>query len=235
MTKKTLQLLATLALAAGFGFTTVTANAADTTDTNDSQTTTATVGLTAGTTDPTGPHSGAVRLVAAPDLVFGDKTDGTTITGASQTINATSITTNASSSNNTATGNDHVTVQPSDVAVVNPGTEVSWQVSVQADNFVKTDDTSTTLLGAQINFKGAAATNNNNADVSVKPAIAATPTINAGGAADTILSATKGNGVGTWMNRLTNDTNLTIAGGNVAGTYTSNLTWTISNGPDATN
>lgn len=230
MTKKTLQLIATLALAAGFGFTTVTANAADTT--NDSQTTNATVGLTAGTTDPTGPHSGAVRLVAAPDLVFGDATDGTQITGASQTINATSITTNASSSNNAATGDDHVTVQPSDVAVVNPGTTDAWQVDVKADNFVKTGDTSTTLLGAQINFKGSVATNN--ADASVKPAIAATPTINAGGASATILSATNDNGSGTWMNRLSNDTNLTIAGGNVAGTYTSNLTWTISNTPKAT-
>ncbi|WP_341780137.1 WxL domain-containing protein [Levilactobacillus sp. HBUAS70063] len=229
MTKKTLQLIATLALAAGFGFTTVTANAADSTD---NQTTTATVGLTAGTTDPTGPHSGAVRLVAAPDLVFGDKTDGTTITGASQTINATSITTNASSSNNTATGNDKVVIEDGDVAVVNPGTTDAWKVDVKADNFVKTGDTSTTLLGAQIHFNGDVATNND--DVNVKPAVAASPTAIAGGEAVTILSATNGNGAGTWMNRLTKDTNLTIAGGNVAGSYTSNLTWTISNTPETT-
>lgn len=229
MTKKTLQLIATLALAAGFGLTTVTANAADTTD---SQTTNATVGLTAGTTDPDGPHSGAVRLVAAPDLVFGDKTDGTPITGAAQTINASSITTNANSSNVTTTDDNKVAIEDSDVAVVNPGTSDAWKVDVKADNFVKTGATSTTLLGAKINFNGAVATNN--ADASVNPAVAASPAITAGGASDTILSAANGSGVGTWMNRLTKDTNLTIAGGNVAGTYTSNLTWTISNTPETT-
>ncbi|UIF29296.1 WxL domain-containing protein [Levilactobacillus brevis] len=229
MTKKTLQLIATLALAAGFGFTTVTANAADT---NDSQTTNATVGLTAGTTDPDGPHNGAVRLVAAPDLVFGDKTKGTPITGATQTIKATSITTNANSSNNSATDANKVTIDPSDVAVVDPGTGNGWSVSVKADNFVKDDATSTNLLGATINFKGAVATNNTNA--SENPAVAATPAVIAGGDSATILSAAKGNGVGTWMNRLTNDTDLTIAGGNVAGNYTSNLTWTIGNTPGVT-
>lgn len=231
MTKKTLQLIATLALAAGFGLTTVTANADDTTST-DSQKTTATVGLTAGTTDPDGPHSGSVRLVAAPDLIFGDAAKGTPITGAAQTINATSIKTNANSSNNNATDANKVTIQPSDVAVVNPGTSDAWKVDVKADNFVKTGATSTTLLGATINFKGAVATNND--DASLNPAVAATPAVTAGGDSATILSAANGSGVGTWMNRLTNDTDLTIAGGNVAGDYTSNLTWTISNTPETT-
>ncbi|WP_407889207.1 WxL domain-containing protein [Levilactobacillus sp. N40-8-2] len=222
MTKKTLQLIATVALAAGFGFTTVTANAA--TDGTDNQTTTATVGLTAGD-GGSGAHSGSIKLVAAPDMVFGPDT-GTAITGAAQTITASSLTTSATSSNESATGADKVTVGAGDVAVVNAGSEDPWTVTVKADNFVKDGDTSTTLLGAKINFAGAVATNND--DVTAKAAVAAAPSITAGGDGATVLSATAGNGIGTWMNRLTKDTNLSIAGGNSAGTYKSNLTWTIA-------
>ncbi|NLR31804.1 WxL domain-containing protein [Levilactobacillus tujiorum] len=230
MTKKTaLQLIATVALAAGFiGVSGVTANAADT----DSQSTTATVGLTAGTTDPDGPHAGAVQLIAAPDLVFGDATKGTTITGGAQSIAATSLTTNATSTSLTSTNLDSTVkaaVKDGDVAVNNPGTDDGWTVSVQAANFTKTTGDKADLLGAVINFKGAVASGNS--DATTKPAVAATPSVTAGGPSATILSATNGNGVGTWMNRLTKDTNLDIAAGNTQGTYTSNLTWTIANTP----
>ncbi|MCT4487848.1 WxL domain-containing protein [Levilactobacillus parabrevis] len=234
MTKKTLQLIATVALAAGFGFTTVTANA-DTTDassSSNSQTTTATVGLTAPTTDPDGPHSGQIQLVAAPDLVFGDATKGTEITGAQQTISATSLKTNAKSTSALAANADkYPGVKDGDVAVVNPGTSDSWTVTVQAANFVKSGTTDTNLLGATINFKGGAETTNADPAAKTKAAIAEQPNVVAGGDAATILSATSGNGVGTWMNRLTTDTNLSISGGNVAGTYASDLTWTVANTP----
>lgn len=232
MTKKTLQLIATVALAAGFGFTTVTANAAtgDTTG-SDSQSTTATVGLTAPTTDPEGPHSGQIQLVAAPDLVFGDATKGTEITGAQQNIPATSLKTNATSTSKLATGTDadkYSGIQDGDVAVVNPGTSDAWTVTVQAANFIKSDDKDTNLLGATINFKGGLATTNSD---QTKAPLLAEPSVIAGGSAETILSATSGNGVGTWMNRLTTATDLSISGGNVAGTYASDLTWTVANTP----
>lgn len=234
MTKKTaLQLIATVALAAGFiGVSGVTANAADT----DSQSTTATVGLTAGTTDPEGPHAGAVQLIAAPDITFGsDKADGTPITGGTQTIKSPAFTTNADSTVIKSTDLDQSikdAVKSSDVAVNNPGTTDPWTVTVKADNFTKTNDikegeTAPTLLGAVINFDGVVASGNK--DTATKAAVAAKPAVTAGGDAETILSADSGNGVGTWMNRLSNDTNLSIAAGNVAGTYSSNLTWTIAN------
>ncbi|KRL95722.1 WxL domain-containing protein [Levilactobacillus hammesii] len=233
MTKKTaLQLIATVALAAGFiGVSGVSANAA-TTDAGASQSTTATVGLTAGTTDPEGPHSGSIQLIAAPDMVFGPA-DGTKITGAAQTIKAGSFTTNADSTikSTTTTLDPNIikAVEPSDVAVNNPGTDDAWSVTVKADNFTKTTGDKGNLLGAVINFDGAAATANG--DVKVNPAVAAKPAVTAGGDAVEILSATNGNGVGTWMNRLSNDTNLSINAGNTQGTYTSNLTWTITNTP----
>jgi len=232
MTKKTLQLIATVALAAGFGFTTVTANADDTTTTPDPTTTHATVGLTAAN----GGGAGSIKLVAAPDITFGDK-DSTaadksaTITGAKQSINALSFTTVA------AKDNPLENLDSSDIAVVNAGSEDPWTVTVQAADFVKTGDTSTKLLGAKIHFDGAAVTQNNPidgtnlGDATVKPAEANNATVTAGSAGETILSATAGNGIGTWMNRLTTNTNLEIAGGNVAGSYTSELTWTIGDTP----
>lgn len=231
MTKKTLQLIATVALAAGFGFTTVTANADDTATTPDPTTTHATVGLTAAN----GGGAGSIKLVAAPDIQFGDAnaTDkkSATITGAKQSIKALSFTTVA------AKDNPLENLDSSDIAVVNAGSEDPWTVTVQAADFVKDGDTSTKLLGAKIHFDGNAVTQNNPiegtnlGDATVKPAEANNATVTAGNAGETILSATAGNGIGTWMNRLTTDTNLEIAGGNVAGSYTSELTWTIGDTP----
>jgi len=233
MTKKTaLQLIATVALAAGFiGASGVSANAAttDTTDATNFQKTQATVGLTAGTVDPDGPQAGGVQLIAAPEIDFGT----TKVTGATQTIQADSFTTAANSSvksDSTTLSADIIkAVKDGDVAVNNPGNDTPWKVTVQAANFTNTDSTATNapkLLGAKINFVGSLYTpDSSNANLaSAVPATAV-----AGDAAVPVLSASKGNGVGVWMNRLSKDTNLSIDGGNVAGTYKSELTWTITN------
>ncbi|NLR08923.1 MULTISPECIES: WxL domain-containing protein [Lactobacillaceae] len=231
MTKKTaLQLIATVALAAGFiGVSGVGANAATTDDATNKQTTDATVSLTAGDGGD-GAHSGTIKLVTAPNMVFGPalsedgKTGGTPITGASQTIKASSLTASKNSSNELPTG---VTAQPGDVTVVNAGSTDPWNVTVQASDFTGTGTTATdkTLLGATINLKGSAVSANGNTD---NAAIAAQPAVTAGGDAVQVLSATAGNGIGTWANRLTTDSDLTIQGGNSAGTYASTLTWTIA-------
>jgi len=230
MTKKTLQLIATVALAAGFGFTTVTANADDT----NSQSTDASVTLTPG--DGTGTHDGAVSLTAAPDLAFGTHK----VTGKADNFDITSgsgITTNNGSTNKDAKGGA--------VEVVNSGSDAGWNVTVAASDFTdKTDPSNVkTLLGATIDLKGTPETDNadvdGKTDNTLKPAtigiaaagVGATTTVTPGEAnAVPVLTAAAGNGYGTWRNQI-NDATLNIAGGNAAGTYSSSLTWTIANTP----
>lgn len=227
MTKKTaLQLIATVALAAGFiGVSGVTANAADTDATNE-QTTQATVGLTAG--DGTGTHSGSVELTAAPDLAFGSHE----ITGAADSFTIApnaGITTNGGSTNkDSAAGN---------VEVVNKGSETGWNVTVAASPF--TDSSSNkTLLGSSIELVGSVATTNtdgietNPATINGKDQQATTVVTPAAESAkaETVLTADANNGLGTWQNKIST-ARLNIAGGNSAGTYASTLTWTIADTP----
>lgn len=225
MTKKTLQLIATVALAAGFGFTTVTANAADTG--TDSQSTTATVGLTAGTTDPDGPHSGSIALTSAPDIDFG-KTNEIKPTELNL---AGTFAKNAGSTDQTANANS--------VTVNNPGVTDTWSVSVAASAFKNTDTSvaadaaNSQLIGAKIAFAGKVGTTNA-AGITKNPAIANENfTLDATGAqtSQPVLHAdTNGYGVGTWTNDFSSAT-LQVPAGQVAGTYASTLTWTISNTP----
>lgn len=226
MTKKTLQLIATVALAAGFGFTTVTANA-DTTD--NQQSTNASVTLTPGS--GSGVHDGAVELTAAPDLAFGSHE----VTGKADTFKITPAAgiTNGSSSTNTA-------AKAGDVEVVNSGSDAGWNVTVAASNFTDSSDTTNvkTLLGATIDLNGTPATDNA-AGNTVKPATigsaaagaTAVTTVTPGAANGVpVLNAAANNGYGTWQNRIS-DATLNIAGGNAAGEYSSTLTWTIANTP----
>ncbi|WP_395321421.1 WxL domain-containing protein [Levilactobacillus parabrevis] len=227
MTKKTLQLIATVALAAGFGFTTVTANADETTTADNTQKTNASVTLTPGT--GTGIHDGAVELTAAPDLTFGTHE----VTGKADSFKITPAAgiTNGESSTNKA-------AKAGDVEVVNSGSDAGWNVTVAATPFTDKTDSSKVLLGSTIALNGTPATDNGSG-VNVKPATigsaapgaAAVTTVTPGAAnAATVLNATAGNGYGTWQNRIS-DASLNIAGGNAAGEYSSTLTWTIANTP----
>jgi len=234
MTKKTaLQLIATVALAAGFiGVSGVSANAATTADSvsENTQTTQATVGLTAGTTDPDGPHSGQISLTSAPDIDFGSTN---TIKPGLLSLNGTFGKSDAST-DKTANANS--------VTVNNPGVTDTWNVNVSASAFKNTDPNVTDsaanaqLIGAQIDFEGALGTTNA-AGVGKNPAIANQAfTLDASGAAtsQSVLHADiNGYGVGTWTNDFSKAT-LQVPAGQVAGTYASTLTWTISNTPAAT-
>jgi len=229
MTKKTLQLIATVALAAGFGFTTVTANAAtEDTATAESQTTHATVGLTAGTTDPDGPHAGQIALTSAPDIDFGTTNE----------IKPTQLNLNGTFGQSTASTDK--TAKANSVTVVNPGVTDTWNVAVTASAFKNTDSSATAaasqLIGAKIDFAGSLGTTNA-AGVEKNPAVANQAfTLDATGAqtSQNVLHADEhGYGVGTWTNDFSKAT-LQVPAGQVAGTYESTLTWTISNTPAAT-
>jgi len=219
MTKKTLQLLATAALVAGFGFTTVTANAADTTETG-SKTTTAKVSLTQKTVTPTDPDhpdtAGNIQLTQAPSLDFG-----------SQELDG--------SANFTKT----ITEAPalsSDVQVVNPGATTGWNVQVKSTGMATADATPVALKGSKIVLTpGTATTTNKNADDSTDNTGA--PTFSGAikvdlsdGAYQPVASAAANGGVGTWDMPFTQAA-LDIAGSNVAGEYSGNLVWALTNAP----
>ncbi|WP_143463428.1 WxL domain-containing protein [Levilactobacillus enshiensis] len=218
MTKKTLQLLATAALVAGFGFTTVTANAADTADTTatGSKTTTANVNLTQKKVDPTDPSNpdtaGNIKLTKAPSFDFGtQELDGTT-------------------SNFTKTATPTSTVQ-----VVNPGAPSGWNVQVKSTGLKTTDGTD--LKGSDIVLTNGDVTTSNK-DAAGNADNSGAPTFNSdsvkidlsNGAYQPVATAAANEGVGTWDMAFSNAA-LNIAGSNVAGEYTGNLVWALTNAP----
>jgi len=237
MTKKTLQLLATAALVAGFGFTTVTANAADTTATG-SKTTTAKVNLTQKKVDPTDPTNpdtaGNIKLTEAPTFDFGSQElDGVT---ASYTKN---ITDTAASDGGIMTSN---------LQVVNPGAPSGWNIQVKSTGMATTDGVS--LKGSDIALtSGAITTTNTDAsgaiDTSNAPTFSDTPVkidLNNGAFVPVASAAASvgktesaaevdAQGVGTW-NMAFSKAALNIAGSNVAGQYTGNLVWALTNAPE---
>ncbi|WP_203641995.1 WxL domain-containing protein [Levilactobacillus andaensis] len=236
MTKKTLQLLATAALVAGFGFTTVTANAADTTETG-SKTTTAKVNLTQKTVTPTDPDNpntaGNIMLTQAPSFDFGkQELDGVT------TSYTKSITNTAASDGGIMTSN---------LQVVNPGAPSGWNIQVKSTGLATTDGVS--LKGSDIALtNGDITTTNKDAagalDTSNAPTFSNTSIkidLNSGayvpvasaaasvGKTDTTAEVAA-QGVGTW-NMAFSKADLNIAGSNVAGEYTGNLVWALTNAP----
>lgn len=242
MTKKTLQLLASAALVAGLGFTTVTANAATTDAQSGNVSTTAKVTLNAGDSstgdngDSDGGNvAGALAITSAPDVTFGTGTlDGTTATTLDGTI------ANGADSHDTNAAAGAVTV-------VDPGTASGWNVQVSNTAMIndlnsdtdKTNDVSgaaASIAGGSFTYGGAILTGStdgnaavqdtstgSNSATSVKFDTAGTPNQN-------IFHADKGDGVGTWANTY-KTASLVVPAGNAAGSYTSTLTWTLTNTP----
>ncbi|WP_261809991.1 WxL domain-containing protein [Levilactobacillus humaensis] len=211
MTKKTLQLLATAAIVAGFGFTTVTANAAST-----SSDTVATVNLTPGDTT-TG--AGGIKLLSAPDVSFSGQ-----LNGDKQTFTDGVFTTNASSEDTKASAGT--------VTVNDPGTASGWNVQVASTPFVGAT-TKGSLNASQMIF-GTPAVSPKDSTQTGAPTPGTALTFAADEKNDNLLvfKAAAGEGVGTWMaNYAAKDASFVVAAGNKADTYTSNLTWTLTNTP----
>ncbi|MFC6290401.1 WxL domain-containing protein [Levilactobacillus angrenensis] len=231
MTKKTLQLLASVALVAGLGMTTVTANAADVTADSGSVDTTAKVTLNAGdsSTDGNGDGdggnvAGALAITSAPDVDFG-----------SGTLNGTSDTTlTGTIANGTNSHNDEAT--PGAVTVVDPGTASGWNVQVSNSQMVNTADGATgaakSIAGGTFTYGGAVLTGSTTDNAAVQDATSV-KFDTAGTANQNVFHAEAGNGVGTWANTY-KSANLVVPAGNAAGSYESTLTWTLTNTPETT-
>lgn len=233
MTTKTLQVLASVALVAGLGLTTVTAHA-DKAGTTGTQDTTAKVTLDSngagdngnnGNGDGDGSNvAGSLAITSAPDVTFANGTldgktaldlDGTFVKGANSWKDA----------------------GLGAVAVVDPGTASGWQV--QVSNTAMTNDVAGTtgaaasIQGGTINYKGAKVSSldsgTDNGAVLDTDALAL-PT--AGTSNVKVYNAPKGAGVGTWLDTFST-ADLTVPAGNAAGSYTSTLTWTLTNSPEA--
>lgn len=109
--------------------------------------------------------------------------------------------------------------------VINHGVDQDWTVTLTAGEF--TGDKGT-LTGATLSLaKGTAAAEAQDNKSGAAEAVAYT-----GNVANTVFSAAKGNGVGTWNDTFNGtDANLNVPAGNVAGSYTADLTWNLNNAP----
>jgi len=242
MTKKTLQLLASAALVAGLGFTTIQANASATTNTG-SQDTTAKVTLSSkgagdngnnGNGDGDGGNvAGSLAITSAPDVTFSDG-KGNVLDGKTALDLTGTFAKGANSWKDAELGA---------VTVVDPGTASGWKV--QVSNTALTNDLNTdadktndvagaaaTIQGGNINFTGAKVASTD----STNPAGATADADNislatAGTQNKPVYNAKLGAGVGTWTDTFSG-ADLTVPSGNAAGSYTSTLTWTLTNTPE---
>lgn len=154
---------------------------------------------------------------ATVTLTAGKNTDGTE--GVISLTNAPDLTYSATINADANTTADYTTEQP--VTVENPGVAAKWAVQAQLGEFTGTNGT----LG-DTNITVASGTANHITSNAM--------TLRAGGDAQPFAASEKTDtgftGVGTTsFNGLA--TKITIAAGNVAGTYTAPLTWTLSATP----
>lgn len=202
-------IILSIAAAAAFAtaaFTANTVSAADTTPTAPvtTQAKHATVELTKGT-NADGSKSSNIELTAAPDLDFGQVT-----------LSAT----------DPSTGTANPTTS---VTVENPGVASGWSVSATLGDFM---NGSTVLKGAQVNLAEGSVTNSasGTTDFVGLPEI---KTVDLSKDATKIMTATAVNGgfQGVGKTENTRTATLTVPAGNVEGTYTADLTWTLGDTP----
>lgn len=209
-------LVAAAAFATTAAFSASNVFAADTTK-NDAPTTTGTIGLNA-TTDgqpSNGSNDLPVELKSAPSVDFGNKTL------------------------NTAADSYTAETVSAPIEVLNPGIATPWTVSAEATEF--TDSTTNTVLkGAVLTMSNPDVSINNgkatqsaaaNANTLTFPTTAAiTAFSSAATVKDEATGETKTQGVGTNDATFSKENvKLDVPAGNVQGSYTSNITWTLTN------
>lgn len=214
MTKKTLQLLASVALVAGMGMASVTtAHAAD--STTGTAETTGNVTLTADDGEEGGNNAGGIVLKEAPWITM----PSTEINGEDQTVAAT-----VDASKNGG-GND------GKLQVVNAGHKSNWNVQVGATAFASGDDTlgasTLTLSGGKVASVGTSTLPSSVSTALTFNGGSVTPNQDVVGAT---YNANTKEGVGTFDTTYTGG-QLDLKAGNVAGAYESTITWTLTNTP----
>lgn len=152
------------------------------------------------------PADAAVSIKAMPNLDFGSKQISTSASDYSaETVSAP-------------------------VEVTNPGFKQGWTLTVQASDFA-TADQARDIKGAELTFAHTDVNPTDATNISAKPTTADDgTTIQAGSDAQTLISAAKGAGIGTYQaNYAPTAVSLHVPAGNVAADYSADLNWTMAN------
>jgi hypothetical protein len=203
MKKNIFAITAAAALVLNIAATSVTTFAADTTQTDPSKTT-AKANLT---TDDGEGNTAKLSLDSTPNIDFG-----------SQLISADGNTFSSATIDNP-------------LQVTNPGLDEGWSVTVASSAFT---DGSKKLKGAQFKLNAGTVTNSSAADVS--GLASATDFAPSADGSSQIVFEAKDSTVGVGVNKdsfAATSATLDVPAGNVAGNYTSNLTWTLTDVPAA--
>lgn len=152
---------------------------------------------------------GTIKIMTAPNIAFG-------------TVNASADDASYTSTNFS-----------SGLQVANPGEGTGWNVSLADTPFTDGTTGGATLKGATLSIADSNTTpvKADDADnVSTLPTFTGSTPVST--APVTILNAAAGAGVGSFTASYNNgDATLKVPAGNVGGSYTSDLTWTLSNAP----
>ena len=205
--------LAVLGLGAGF-IAAVPAVAAttDTSSTSASSSSSSSAGPTSQTTTTTAEFdtspTAAISLDSAPNIGFG-----------------TNVTPNSK-----ANGSYKAVTADNPVQVSNPGLPSGW--SVQLKNTAFTDTAGDTLGGAVLSLGAADVAAANTGNPSTAPTAGASTSLNGTGTNQIVFSAATKGGLGVWTADYgLADINLAVPAGQLGGTYTSTMTWQLSDTP----
>lgn len=106
-----------------------------------------------------------------------------------------------------------------------------WNLQVKTADFVDQTDAKKILKGAELSLPVGTATPTAG-NISVAPAVNAVVLGSTNAKAQTIMSANKSNGLGTWMDKFdASQVKLTVPAGNLVGEYVSTLTWSLLDAP----
>ena len=156
------------------------------------------------------PANSTIKLTDAPTFDFG-----------TVKIGATTLNLDASQNGGSVKGN---------LTVANPGIATGWKVTVKGSAFEGVGDTTNPLKGAVLSLTGGTATATEENNASAAPVTPDVLDVNDQDAL--VFNAPAGAGIGTWQNVFApENVKLVIPQGNTAGSYQSQLTWTLSDTP----
>lgn len=149
----------------------------------------------------------AISLDSAPDIGFGSNI----------------------APNSKSNGSYTASTLSAPLEVSNPGLASGW--TVQLKNTPFTDAAGDTLGGAELSLGNASVAAGNSGNPSTAPTAATAP-LTGTGANQVVFSSPAKGGLGIWDSDYTlDDVNLTVPSGQLPGTYTSTLTWQLSDTP----
>lgn len=154
------------------------------------------------------PTGAAISLDTAPNITFGKNV----------------------TPNSKVNGSYEAMTTDNPIEVSNPGLASGWNVQLKNSTF--TDTTGDTLSGAVLALSSADVAAANTGNPSAAPISSSDSSLNGSGTNQIILSAAAKGGLGVWTSEYPlTDINLSVPAGQVSGTYSSTLTWQLSDTP----